>query len=143
MKFFATLALLPTLALGVTLSFDRTYDNAAGSLLTVACSNGPNGLDPPFSTFGSIPKFPHIGGAAAVEGFGSANCGSCWGLTYTNPKGVAKSINVTAIDHTDAGFNIAFAAMNELTGGQAEFLGRVDVTAVKIFIATNDKAGDG
>ena len=29
----------------VSVSFDETYDNPAGSLDTVACSNGPNGLE--------------------------------------------------------------------------------------------------
>ncbi|KAG6843634.1 hypothetical protein H0H87_002213 [Tephrocybe sp. NHM501043] len=136
MKFSAILAsltLLPTLALGVTLSYDETYDNASGSLTTVACSNGPNGLiTAGFTNFGSLPNFPHIGGAAAVAGFNSPNCGSCWNLTYTNTKGVSKSIQVTAIDHAAAGFNIALAAMNELTNNQAVFLGRVDVAAAQV-----------
>ncbi|KAG6816109.1 hypothetical protein H0H87_008566 [Tephrocybe sp. NHM501043] len=128
-----SLALLPALALGVTLSYDETYDKSSGSLTTVACSDGPNGLiTAGFSTFGSLPKFPHIGGAAAVEGWNSVNCGTCWNLTYTNTKGVSKSIQVIAVDHVDAGFNIALAAMNELTGNQAKFLGRVDVAAAKV-----------
>lgn len=33
-----------------------------------------------------------------------------------------------AVDHTDAGFNIALEAMNDLTNGQAQFLGRIDAT---------------
>ncbi|KAG6836590.1 hypothetical protein H0H93_006333 [Arthromyces matolae] len=85
-----------------------------------------------FSTFGSLPKFPNIGGAAAVEGWNSDNCGTCWNLTYTNPKGVSKSIAVLAIDHTDSGFNIALEAMNVLTSNQATFLGRVDVTSKQV-----------
>jgi len=136
MKFAAILApivLLPFTALAVTLSYDPTYDNAGGSLTTVACSDGPNGLiTAGYSTFGSLPKFPHIGGAAAVEGWNSANCGTCWQLTYTNTKGVSKSINVIAIDYTLAGFNIALAAMNELTGNQAVQLGRVDVASQQV-----------
>jgi len=132
MKFAAILALVPS-ALAVTLSYDPTYDNSGGSLSTVACSNGPNGLlTAGFTTFGSLPKFPHIGGAAAVEGWDSANCGTCWELTYTNTKGVSKSINVLAIDHAQAGFNIALAAMNELTGNQAVQLGRVDVASKQV-----------
>ncbi len=54
-------------------------------------------------------------------------CGSCWQLTYQGT-----SINVLAIDHTDVGFNIAQTAMNTLTNGQAQFLGRIDATAVQV-----------
>ncbi|KAF5386696.1 hypothetical protein D9615_001977 [Tricholomella constricta] len=136
MKFsaiLAPLALLPSMALAVTLSYDPTYDNSQGSLTTVACSDGPNGLiTAGFKTFGALPKFPYIGGAAAVEGWNSANCGTCWQLTYTNTKGVKKSINVLAVDHANAGFNIALAAMNDLTGGQAIQLGRIDVASTKV-----------
>ena len=109
-------------------TFDQTYDNASKSLLGVACSNGENGLlTKGFTTLGSLPAFPYVGGAQFVEGWNSAMCGSCWTLTY---KG--KSINVLAIDHTDSGFNIAQEAMDTLTGGQAVFLGRIDATAKQV-----------
>ena len=115
-------------ALGVTLSYDETYDKSSGSLSTVACSDGSHGLlTKGFSTFGSLPHFPNIGGAAAIAGWNSASCGTCWQLTYNG-----KSINVLAVDHADAGFNIALEAMNTLTGGQAVFLGRVDATAKQV-----------
>jgi hypothetical protein len=42
-------------------------------------------------------------------------------LTYDG-----KTINVLAIDHANQGFNIAQAALDELTGGQAVALGRID-----------------
>ncbi|KAI0806851.1 Cerato-platanin [Fomes fomentarius] len=122
------LAALASSALAVTVSYDETYDNKAGSLTTVACSDGENGLiHKGFDTFGSLPQFPNIGGAAAVEGWNSEQCGSCWQLTY---KG--KSINVLAVDHTDAGFNIALEAMNTLTNNQGKFLGRIDATAKQV-----------
>ena len=129
---FKTIALaalaLAAPALGVTVSFDEAYDNGSASLATVACSDGPNGLlTKGFSTFNSLPHFPNIGGAAAVGGWNSAQCGSCWQLTFNG-----RSINVLAVDHTDAGFNIAKAAMNTLTGGHAEEFGRVDATATQV-----------
>ncbi|KAF8894774.1 Asp f 13-like protein [Infundibulicybe gibba] len=135
MKFTAALAslsiaLLPLVS-AVSVSFDPTYDNPAGSTLTVSCSNGSNGLAGRFPTFGSFPKFPNIGGAAAVEGFNSANCGTCWQLTFTSG-GVTRSVNVLAIDHASPGFNIAEGAMNTLTGGLAEQLGRIDATATQV-----------
>ena len=124
----AILAAAAAPVLGVTLSYDETYDNSAGSLSTVACSDGSNGLlTKGFSTFGSLPHFPNVGGAQAVAGWNSASCGSCWKLTYNG-----KSINVLAIDHAASGFNIAKAAMNTLTNGQAEALGRIDVTATQV-----------
>ncbi|KAG5643568.1 hypothetical protein DXG03_000663 [Asterophora parasitica] len=135
MKFSAILASLSVLpvALSVTLSYDSSYDNSKRSLSTVACSDGAHGLiTAGYKTFGALPKFPHVGGAAAIAGWNSAKCGSCWQLTYTNPKGVKKSINVLAVDHADKGFNIALAAMNELTGGQAIQLGRIDVASKEV-----------
>ena len=108
----------------VTVSYDQTYDNASGSLDTVACSDGPNGLETKgYTTFGSLPHFPNIGGAAAVAGWNSPQCGTCWQLTYNG-----KSINVLAVDHTDSGFNIALGAMQSLTGGNAIDLGVVTAT---------------
>jgi hypothetical protein len=71
----------------------------------------------------SLPKFPYIGGAAQIGGYGSAQCGTCWALTYNG-----RTINVLAIDHTDAGFNIGLNAMNALTNNQATFLGRVNAS---------------
>ncbi|KAF8894772.1 Asp f 13-like protein [Infundibulicybe gibba] len=136
MKFTAALAslsiaLLPLVS-AVSVSFDPVYDNASGSLTTVSCSDGSNGLiNRGFSTFGSLPKFPHIGGAVAVEGFNSVNCGTCWQLTFTTG-GVTRSVNVLAIDHASPGFNIAEGAMNDLTGGQAVQLGRIDAAAVQV-----------
>ncbi|KAG6831215.1 hypothetical protein H0H92_012012 [Tricholoma furcatifolium] len=135
MKFAALLALLPALALGqttVSVSYDELYDNSAGSMDSVACSNGPNGLDPPYSTFGDLPNFPFIGGAQAIAGWDSPNCGTCWSLTYTTSKGAAIQIDVLAIDVALNGFNIALEAMNTLTDGQAEFLGRVNATAIQV-----------
>jgi len=108
-----------------TASFDNTYDNSAGSTDTVACSN----LATQFPTFGSFPTFPNIGGSFAISGFGSAACGTCWQLTFP---GTGNTIFVTAIDHTEDGFNLSEAALNTLTNGQAEFDGRVNVSAEQV-----------
>lgn len=54
MKFFALTSVLLAAAAAAfaapsastaSVSYDQTYDNAAGSLDTVACSDGPNGLE--------------------------------------------------------------------------------------------------
>ncbi|KAK2464999.1 hypothetical protein APHAL10511_003075 [Amanita phalloides] len=116
----------------VTVAYDQTYDVGSSSLNNVACSNGVNGLvTRGYSTFNSLPNFPHIGAAYAVS-WNSTACGSCWSLTYNNGK-TSKSINITAVDRAGANsFNIALSAMNELTNNQAVQLGRVDVTAAQI-----------
>ncbi|KAJ3487142.1 hypothetical protein NLI96_g3731 [Meripilus lineatus] len=124
----ALLAVPAALAATVTVSFDQAYDNGGSSLATVACSDGANGLlTKGFTTFNSLPSFPRIGGAAAIAGFNSANCGTCWKLTFNGT-----SINVLAIDHAGAGFNIALAAMNTLTKGNAIFLGRINADATQV-----------
>jgi len=94
-------------------TFDPTYDNAAGSMNTVACSNGQNGLASRFPTFGRVPNFAHIGGAFNVV-WNSPNCGACWILT--NPANNV-AINFTAIDAAGVGFNIAESAFRQLNGG--------------------------
>jgi len=125
--------LLTSVHAQLTVSFDQKYDNGAQSLDTVACSNGPNGLETRgFTTFGSLPKFPFIGGAPAVTGFDSPGCGTCWALTFVDAQGTSTSINVLAIDVATPNFNIALEAMNVLTNGQATFLGRVPVTANQV-----------
>ncbi|KAF5354587.1 hypothetical protein D9758_011210 [Tetrapyrgos nigripes] len=138
MKFFtgltsAAFLLLPSITGAVQLRYDNHYDDPSASLTTVACSDGANGLITRFGfqTIGDIPGFPHIGAAQAVAGWNSTNCGTCWKLSYTN-SGKTKSINVLAIDHAGTGFNVAQAAMDELTGGRAVELGVVDVTASQV-----------
>ena len=139
---FASLV-VPTVALAlsglsladttVTVSYDKTYDKGSTSLDKVACSNGENGLEPKgYTTFDSLPDFPFIGGASVVAGWNSPNCGTCWKLTYKNSKGQKTSVTVLAIDHADKGFNVALEAMDDLTNGQSQQLGRVNATAKEV-----------
>ncbi|KAG1736893.1 cerato-platanin-related secreted protein [Suillus paluster] len=135
MKFLtaSTAIALATCAVATTFtaSYDTTYDAGSTSLNTVACSDGPNGLETRgYTTFGSIPSFPYIGGAPQITGWNSPYCGSCWEITYGTT-----TIHMTAIDVGDAareGFNLSEEAMNALTGGQAASLGRVSVTATQV-----------
>ncbi|KIL67020.1 hypothetical protein M378DRAFT_159980 [Amanita muscaria Koide BX008] len=124
--------LLAALATGDSVSYDPIYDQGSTSLSTVACSDGPNGLETKgYTTFSSLPAFPNIGGVPAIAGWNSPNCGTCWQLTYTPAGASAISIYVLGIDHS-VGYNIALEAMNTLTNGQAVDLGRVDVAAVQV-----------
>ncbi|EPQ58695.1 Cerato-platanin [Gloeophyllum trabeum ATCC 11539] len=127
MKFIALLATLTALpaALSQQVSWDSVYDNANQSLATVACSDGTNGLlTKGYTTFGSLPSFPYIGGAQAVAGWNSAACGTCWNITYGTT-----TITVLAVDHAGSGFNIGETAMNTLTGGHAVEYGIVQAAS--------------
>ncbi|KXN87025.1 Heat-stable 19 kDa antigen [Leucoagaricus sp. SymC.cos] len=135
MKAIVTLLALPviTIAATVSLSFDTVYDNPDGDMGSITCSDGENGMiTAGFSQFDDLPNFPNIGGAPAITEWNSPSCGTCWKLTYTSSKGVSSSSNILAIDVGSRGFNIAKAAMNTLTNGQAEQLGRVNVDAVQV-----------
>ncbi|KAI0049293.1 hypothetical protein FA95DRAFT_1516282, partial [Auriscalpium vulgare] len=116
-----------TMTLSAT--YDTTFDNKAGSMNNVACSNGPNGLAARFPTFGDLPSFPNIGGAFAVASWNSPNCGTCWNLMYPD---TGKSINVLAIDVSGVGFNIAQQALDNLTNGQGTAKGKVQVVVQQV-----------
>ncbi|KAF9464556.1 Cerato-platanin-domain-containing protein [Collybia nuda] len=129
----AALSLLPFFACGTQLSYDTAYDNPKGKLSSVACSDGSHGfLTRGYTTFDTLPLYPHIGGSDIVKGWNSPNCGSCHQLTYTNGTGAKSSINVLVIDVATEGFNVAQAAMNELTGGYAAEIGIGSVTVKQV-----------
>jgi hypothetical protein len=136
MKFFATLAPIAALVAivqAVITTFDPVYDIASQSLNTVECSTGSNGLiTKGFTTFGSLPTFPNIGGAPAITGLNDPDCGSCWNLTFTNSKGAKKSVVITAIDIGTPDFIIGETAMNTLTGGLSKEFSVVQVTATRL-----------
>jgi hypothetical protein len=119
---------LPAFAQTQSLSYDTTYDNPSLSLTSVACSDGANGLiTKGYTTLGSLPTFPNVGGAYTVTGWNSAACGTCYNVTYGST-----SLSVLAVDVALDGFNLSEEAMNTLTGGLAVELGRVDVTATQV-----------
>ena len=131
MKLISTI--IPVVALisaasATDVRYDTTYDNAQGSLSTVACSDGANGLlTKGYTTFGSLPSYPNITAAQAVAGWNSTSCGTCWQITYGDV-----SVNVLAIDHAADGFVLSLEAMNSLTGGNAVQFGTVDAQATQI-----------
>ncbi|KAK5688390.1 hypothetical protein LTS10_000368 [Elasticomyces elasticus] len=116
-------------AAATSVSYDPGYDEKARSMNVVSCSDGINGLITKHGwlTQGDVPHFPYIGGSDTVAGWNSASCGDCFAVTYNG-----RTIHMLAIDHTLTGLNMAEAAMNDLTGGQAVFLGRVEATVVKV-----------
>ncbi|KAL7268508.1 hypothetical protein RUND412_008869 [Rhizina undulata] len=132
MKFF-TFALLSFLASAVSaisasVAYDTIYDTSSQSTLTTACSDGANGLATKgYATLGSLPTFPRIGAASTIAGWNSPNCGKCYKITYGS-----KSINVIAVDHAASGFVLSRAALDQLTGGLAVKLGRVNADYTEV-----------
>ncbi|KAG1786613.1 Cerato-platanin [Suillus plorans] len=121
---------LPAFATQVQVTYDNFYDNAATSLSNVACSNGANGLlTKGFTTLGSLPSFPNVGGVPNVT-WNSPLCGSCWELQYTTT-GISESIYITAID---AGFtfDLSLPAFDELTANTGVPAGKVTATATQV-----------
>ncbi|KAJ4475594.1 Cerato-platanin [Lentinula aciculospora] len=131
--FTVVVAAFATLVAADTLQYDTAYDDASASLSTVACSDGANGLlTKGYPTFGSLPSFPNIGAFGAIEGWNSANCGTCWQVTYSF-NGVSTTLNVLAIDHAGEGLiNVSEEAMNTLTNGNAVAFGAVTVSSVEV-----------
>jgi len=121
---------LPAFATQVEVTYDTFYDTASTSLADVACSNGANGLlTKGFTTLGSLPSFPNVGGVPNVT-WNSPLCGSCWELQYTTT-GVSESIYITAID---AGFtfDLSLQAFDELTANTGVPAGKVPATATQV-----------
>ncbi|KAG2353747.1 Cerato-platanin [Suillus spraguei] len=115
---------LPAFATQVEVTYDDFYDNSATSLEEVACSNGVNGLlTKGYTTFGSLPSFPNIGGIPNAT-WNSTLCGTCWYLQYTTPNGTQESIYITAVDDAYT-FNLSEEAFDELTDN-------TDVTGVTV-----------
>lgn len=111
-----------------TATFDTTYDDPSLSLATVACSDGQHGLvTQNYKTISDLPT-RNVGGSPTVKGWNDANCGACYALTYKNiNNNSSKTLNVLAIDSVVGQFNVALSVLNELTGGNAEGFGSVDV----------------
>ena len=132
-SFLIPLTTLFTSASSVLVQYDPIYDDSATLMDAVACSDGKYGLmTKGYKTFGSLPSFPHIGAASAVEGWDSTSCGSCWELSYTKSDKTTNKIYVTAIDHAADGFLISPTALTHLAGQQAVGAGKIDAKARRV-----------
>lgn len=129
MKFTLVAALLsalalPALAVPAFVTFDPVYNNPYGSLNSVSCSDGKNGLlAKGYTNFASIPSFPYIGGVPGAT-WNSTLCGTCWSLQYTTPTNVSTSLFITAIDNADT-YNISPYAFNKLNNGSGFEVGKI------------------
>ncbi|KAG2361720.1 Cerato-platanin [Suillus spraguei] len=139
MKFSFAAALLsvfalPAFAIPSNVTYDSFYSSANTSLSSVACSNGVNGLlTKGYTTFGSLPTFPRIGGIPNAT-WNSTLCGTCWNLKYTAANGSYQSINITAVDAADT-FNLSEEASEELTNSTVVAAGKVAVNATQIAVS--------
>ena len=127
----AALPLAPAFAqtTPLTLTYDPRFDDASLPMTDVACSDGPNGfITKGLDTLGSLTPFPNVGGVYTVTGWDSPECGTCYEVTY----GGDSMIQILAVDTAPAGFTVSKEAMDALTGGQANILGRVDVMSVQV-----------
>jgi len=114
-------------------TYSLLYDEKALSTNGIACSNGANGLQTRFgfTTLGQLPTWPRVGGASVIKGWNSADCATCWNLSYHGT-----TITLTAIDTSPGeGFNIAEKAMNTLTNGKAVHLGKISVNFTQVAIS--------
>lgn len=85
-SFAALLAVVPAVLAGTPgkLSYDPVYGNAGQSTLTLACSDGDNGLyTKGYKTLGDLPKFPMVAAVPDVQGM----------LSMDTPKAVGHVIN--------------------------------------------------
>jgi len=122
------LSVIAPIASASTAAWDSVYDSPSTSTLSVACSDGANGLwTKGYKKLGDIPRFPNVAAVPTVAGWNSPNCGKCFSITYTV---TGKTIYVVGVDtsRSSGDFVLSKAALNTLTGGLADQLGRVPVT---------------
>ncbi|KAI9900865.1 hypothetical protein N3K66_005127 [Trichothecium roseum] len=126
-----SLAAIFSVAAADSVSYDTGYDLGQRSLSVIACSDGQNGLMTRYGweTQADIPTFPFIGGVAGIA-HNSPDCGKCYRIQYQE-----NSIAVLAIDSSSSGFNLGLNAMDALTNGQGEELGRVEATVTAVDVS--------
>lgn len=112
----------------LAVSYDTAYDNFTAPVTSLACSANLTALG--FTDLGSLPGFPYVGGSSAVSANGSTGCATCWELSFNG-----SSVNVLVVDHADEGFNVAKAAMNGLTAGDAKEVGVLMAKAVEVDVS--------
>ncbi|RPA92884.1 allergenic cerato-platanin Asp F13, partial [Choiromyces venosus 120613-1] len=105
-----------------TAAYDNVYDLPGLPTLDLACSNGVAGLSSTlgFDRFSQVLHYPLVGAVEKLEGWGSLSCRKCFRQS-------GQSINIVTVDQGDTGFVLSLAALDQLTGGQGQVLGRVDV----------------
>ncbi|KAL5593870.1 hypothetical protein FOBRF1_012972 [Fusarium oxysporum] len=126
--FISTLAIViscVSLSAAVTVTYSGFYDDDTVSLTELACWKGGRiveGQD--WAKLGEVTY--QIAGFEGVDRPDSPLCGTCWSLSYGD---ISRSVVVLNSAQAESGFETSFTVMNSLTGGRAEQLGRVNITA--------------
>ncbi|KAF5590110.1 rot1 [Fusarium subglutinans] len=121
----ATIASCISLNTASTVTYSGFYDDDDASITELACWKGGRiveGQD--WTKLGQVTY--QIAGYEGVEGPDSPLCGTCWSLSYG---ATSRSVLVLNSAQAGSGYETSLTLMNSLTGGKAEQLGRVNVTA--------------
>lgn len=104
--------------------YDPVYGNGSTPMLSLACSDGPNGLyTKGYTDLSALPAFPRVAATETVVGWNSEKCGMCYTLTWRG-----RNVSVLAVDHAVSGFVLSLSALDMLTHGQGVAFGTVDIT---------------
>ncbi|EXL52657.1 hypothetical protein FOCG_08446 [Fusarium oxysporum f. sp. radicis-lycopersici 26381] len=121
----ATITSYVSLSTAATVTYSGFYDDDTASVTELACWKGGRiveGQD--WAKLGEVTY--QIAGYEGVDGPNSSLCGSCWSLSYG---AISRSVLVLNSAQAGSGFETSLTVMDSLTGGKAEQLGRVNVTA--------------
>ncbi|KAJ4137213.1 hypothetical protein NW768_002795 [Fusarium equiseti] len=117
-----------SLASATTVTFNGYYSDDSVPVSELACyKNGEIMKDQDWVKLGDIT--PDFAGFDRVDGPNSELCGTCWSLSYGY---TSRSVLVVDGPRGGSGFTTSFTLMDSLTGGKAEELGRVNVTAFQV-----------
>jgi len=97
-----------------TTTYSTFYDNSGASLDTVTCGSTLEAQG--YTTFGSLPGFPLIGGFSNITGPESSECGMCAVLGYAGG-----FVTVMFIDSAENGLVLSEVAMAQLVGNVTEY----------------------
>ncbi|RBQ76067.1 hypothetical protein FVER14953_20150 [Fusarium verticillioides] len=121
----ATITSCVSLSTAITVTYIGFYDDDTASVTELACWKGGRiveGQD--WAKLGEVTY--QIAGYEGIDGPESSLCVSCWSLSYGD---TSRSVLVLNSAQAGSGFETSLTVMNTLTGGKAEQLGRVNVTA--------------
>ncbi|KAL6860808.1 Cerato-platanin domain-containing protein [Trichoderma novae-zelandiae] len=126
-RLFQVAALVgPVSAETVSATFNSLYDDPYRSLSEVVCWRENIGFMPNLDWTLQQDAVGFIG-VDKIKGLNSGKCFTCWTLSYEG-----RAISLLALDGADSGVVMSFNALQYLTDGRAQELGRVDIEAVEV-----------
>ncbi|TFB06920.1 Protein SnodProt1 [Trichoderma ghanense] len=106
-------------------TFNTLYEDPSRSLSEVTCWRKNIGFMPNLDWTLQQDAAGFIG-LDKINGLNSGKCFTCWRLSYEG-----RAISLLALDGTDSGVVMSFRALQYLTDGRAQELGRVEIDAVE------------